>query len=106
MCGLLPEWLRWLFAALAVYRLSQLVVYDDGPWDVLLRFRTWRGVYDFHESGESGNKFLSCPFCVGVWIAGALLIVVLTETMVGDLFLAWWGLAGAQALLEGRNGTG
>lgn len=107
VCGLLPEWLRWLFAALTVFRLSQLVVYDDGPWDVMLRLRTWAGAYDLGENGEpvmTWGKFFACPYCVGVWLAFGVLALVFTVSVAGDMLLAWWGLAGAQALMEGRNG--
>ena len=105
--GLFPEWLRWLFAALAVYRLSQLVALDDGPWDWLLRFRTWAGCYDRGENGEpmtTWGKLFECPYCLAVWFALPVLILVLTASVVGDMLLAWWGLAGAQALMEGRDG--
>ena len=42
----------WALAALAVYRLSQLIAYDEGPGDLLQSFRIWAGCYDRGEDGR------------------------------------------------------
>jgi hypothetical protein len=82
------------------------VAYDEGPRDILLKFRVWAGCYDRGEDGRprsSLGRLMSCPYCLGVWFALGALIVVLTASVVGDVLLAWWGLAGLQAFLEGRT---
>lgn len=105
--SVLPEYVRWVLAAFAVYRLSQLVAEDEGPADLILKIRTWAGCYDRGEDGRprtSLGRLLECPYCLGVWFALAALAVVLVPTLIGDCLLAWWGLAGVQAYLEDNGG--
>lgn len=61
----------FLLASLACWRLTSLLVYEDGPGDVFKKFRAWvvlprlRGLLD-------------CFWCVSVWAAVPLAV------------LAWW----------------
>lgn len=94
-----------LCAALAVYRLAQLVAYDDGPLHVFAylrqdaRGRANTGLWYWQHWAE----LVHCPYCLGVWFALLAALLVAVPTLPGDLLLLWLGLAGAQAYLEGRN---
>ena len=83
-------------AILACYRLSQLFALDQGPYDVFDRLRRFcgkRGVDSlFWASVAEG---LHCPYCLGVWWAMPLAILV-----GGNFILCWLGIAGGQAFLE------
>ncbi len=101
---MVPEWLRWALAALACYRLAQLIALDDGPADWLLRVRDWAGCSRYGEDGRPASslgRLLACPYCLGVWFAAPCAGLALWPTTIGDVFLAVLGLAGAQAALEG-----
>lgn len=50
---------QFCIASLCCYRLTVLFARDAGPREVMKKLR-------------KGNKLLSCPFCVSVWM-GALL---------------------------------
>jgi hypothetical protein len=105
----LPDWSRLLLAAVACYRLAQLVALDDGPGDWLLRFRAWAGAYEYGEDGRartSAGRLVGCPYCVGVWIAAALVLLLVWPSVAGDLFLLWWGIAGVQAAMEDSRNDG
>lgn len=46
---------QFIIASLACYRLTVLLARDAGPWDVFKRLR-------------KVSQFLSCPFCVSIWV--------------------------------------
>lgn len=83
-------------AILACYRLSQLLAIDDGPYNVFLEWRKWLG------RRANGSTFwhnvaemFHCPFCLGVWFAFPLALLI-----DGNFLLLWLGIAGGQAFLE------
>ena len=104
MPWLTPE-VRVLLAALAVYRLAQLLSLDDGPLAVFARVRRWSQAHPAAWGGWrwSVAEWLACPFCQGVWWAAVALPLLVWPTAGGDLFLLWLALAGAQSWLEGRR---
>lgn len=60
---------------LAAWRVSALVSYERGPFDVFLRFREMLG-FKHGDNGEPWSwpetplaKLVSCPWCVGIWAA-------------------------------------
>jgi len=61
-------WLLVLVIALAAYRLSEMLTWDDGPWDVFVRLRQMAGA----GTGRATwlGRLLECPYCSSVWIAG------------------------------------
>lgn len=63
-----------LILGLATWRISSLVVNENGPWDILARFRDLAGVrYDQHSDRYGLNVFanlLVCVWCISPWIAG------------------------------------
>lgn len=70
----IPNWWSFALLGLAAYRVWKLVAEDtilDKPraWFVY-GFRKWRG----NGSAEYVKDFISCPWCLGFWVA-----------------LAWWG---------------
>lgn len=79
-------------AALATYRLARMVASEEGPFGVFTRLR---GACDPDQKTWIGRG-LNCPMCVGFWIAAPLAYLAGERTL-----LAWWGIAGAQALLQG-----
>lgn len=99
---------RLALAVLACYRLGQLVAVDDGPAFVFARLREWADGQARREQ-ELGFKRggwisltdgLHCPFCVGMWAAGLLALLVARPGKVGDFILTALGIAGAQTWLE------
>lgn len=61
--------------ALATYRLARLIAVDEGPFSIFHRLRYWAGAYDLGENGapvSALGRLLSCPHCVGVYVAVAL----------------------------------
>lgn len=73
---------------LAVYGTSTLLVYEDGPWSVLKRFRKSVGAEYIQDTmdgmsrvlircdGSQLGKLFSCRLCCGWWV-GALFTILL-----------------------------
>ena len=88
----MAEWLRILLAVLACYRLAQLIAVDDGPWDIFVRLRSIRiGVL---------HRLFGCPYCLGVWFAALMGLLLCWQNSVGDMVLLILGIAGGQTLLQ------
>lgn len=83
----------WLvvLAVLGSYRLTRLVTFDailDAP-------RSW--VYA--KAPAKVAELIACPFCIGFWIAGAVVGVVWAVNGLPLPILAWFGVAGGSALI-------
>jgi hypothetical protein len=90
---------RLILAALATYRLGQLVAIDDGPTDVFRRLRAWA------ITGWLGG-LVHCPYCVQVYAAVVCGALVLWPSGAGDVVLVILGIAGAAAYLQGPRDAG
>jgi len=82
---------RFALAALAAWRLSHLLAFEDGPGDAVavVRERAGDGVL---------ARLLDCFYCVSVWTAAPLAPAVTRRRR--ELPLAWLALSGAACLLE------
>lgn len=99
----IPLWLRFILAALAVYRLARMLAFEDGPFDVFVSFRTWVGGYDYGVNGQpvsSLGKLVSCPLCIGVWLSFPAMIYVLWSPGDSAVIVAWFAIAGLQVYLQ------
>jgi hypothetical protein len=76
----LTSWLTFVLLALAAFRIYRLIAEDtilDKPRRWLLRMGDWR------EEGDPVPEryrrewaiFLTCPWCLGFWVSGALLTI-------------------------------
>ena len=70
--------------ALALYALSYLLVYEDGPYAILLRFRRWVGV-EYTEDGTRYGKtqvgdMFNCPVCLSIWLSVPIVLIGLVDT--------------------------
>jgi len=86
--------LQFVLLSLAVWRLTALLVYDDGPGDVFVRLR------DF--SDAHGGP-LHCFWCTSFWVGFVASFVVCNGSWY-LLDIPWWlwcwGVAGMAALID------
>ena len=90
----------FVLLTLAIYRLARLIAIDDGPADVLLKLRSLWGAYDYGENGvakSSRGRGLTCPHCVGFWLA---LFFAISAYPWPGLLIYCLALAGAQSFLQ------
>jgi hypothetical protein len=100
--------LRLLESGLATYRLARLLTQEDGPFEVCLRLRVLLGAYDYGDTGEPSSftgKLISCPYCVGIWVALGLMVV--PDCALKRWLVRWVAIAGVQTVLHswGQHGT-
>lgn len=83
--------LKFLLAALATWRVTHLLANEDGPAEIVARFRA--------RLGQSVlGKLLDCFYCLSMWIAAPFALLV--SKQLWDGLLAWLALSGAACLLE------
>jgi|GEM_PF-388992 len=84
-------WIRFVLAALATWRVTHLLASEDGPADVIVRFRARLG------QGLAGS-LMDCFNCLSLWIAAPAALFVSRKPL--DWLLACLALSGAACLLE------
>lgn len=91
--------LRFILAVLAVWRITHLLASEDGPADVIVKFRALLG-------NSLVGRLMDCFNCLSLWIA-APAALFLTRQLV-NWVLVWLAISGASCLLErlGRENTG
>jgi len=87
-------WLRFVLAALAVWRVTHLLSAEDGPADIFVRLRRALGPSFF-------GRLMDCFYCLSLWVA--LPTAFLLSRKPAGIALAWLGLSGAACLLERIN---
>ena len=105
------NWIKFVIYALAVYRLTHLLVFEDGPFDVFDWLRAKAGVYvaivttnppqEQFTADTFLGRLLLCPLCLSVWVAGVAVIAMWLNLVVCDMIASWLALAGVSVLLFG-----
>lgn len=98
---ILSDEIRLALCIFTVYRITELLVIDDGPLFVFQKFRRFLG--RMSNKGYIYNQIaliFNCPFCLGVWISIVFAFLILFPTIPGDIVLIFGGIAGGQCLLE------
>ena|SRR5881396_3616629 len=84
-------WTRFVPAVLATWRITHLLAYEDGPADLIARFRARLG------AGFLGS-LMDCFQCLSLWIAAPFSFFIARRPL--PLVVAWLALSGAACLLE------
>ncbi len=88
-CG--RDALELAIAALAAWRVTHLLAYEDGPADVVANLRVRLG------DGFTG-RLVDCFDCLGIWVAAALVPTLSARRR--RPVVRWLALSGAAGLLE------
>ena len=82
----------WLILGiLCVWRITHLLNAEDGPWDLIVRFRNWLG------EGFWG-ELLDCFYCLSVWIALPMAGLIGQEWV--QRLVLWPALSAGAILIE------
>jgi hypothetical protein len=87
----LSAFMRFVFCALALWRLTHLIVAEDGPWDVIVKLRARLG-------DSQAGRSMDCFYCSSLWLAIPFTFVLATHFL--DWLIFWLSLSGAASLLE------
>jgi hypothetical protein len=83
--------LRLVLAVLATWRVTHLLASEDGPGDIIFRFRTLLG------HGFAG-KLMDCFNCLSLWVAAPMALFVSRRPT--EWFIGWLAISGGACLLE------
>ena len=84
-----PLWL--VLCWLASWRLTTLLCYEAGPFDLVTRLRVGLARIGLH-------RVIRCFHCLSFWISGVLVLIVYERRAAS--ILLWLGVAGAVSLSE------
>ena len=87
-------WLGLALAVLATWRMTHLLVHEDGPWNVITRLRRRAG------DGFWG-QLMDCFYCASLWISAIAALTVARSWWEWALY--WLAISGAACILE-RSG--
>ena len=84
-------WIQFIVAVLATWRVTHLLASEDGPADLIVKFRALLGK-------SLAGKLMDCFQCLSLWIAAPAALFVTRQFL--DWLLVWLALSGAACLLE------
>lgn len=82
--------LEFLISTLAIWRLSYLFSQEDGPFDVVIKFRKLLGHGFF-------GSLLDCFYCLSLWISIPFAVLLTNEWLNG--IIIWLALSGGACIL-------
>jgi hypothetical protein len=82
---------RLVLAVVATWRLTHLLASEDGPLDLLVRFRSRLGK-------SLPGRLMDCFNCLSLWIAIPAALFVSRDPLVW--LFSWLGVSGGACLLE------
>jgi hypothetical protein len=83
--------MRFALAVLATWRVTHLLASEDGPADILVRFRALLGRSIF-------GKLMDCFNCLSLWVAALAALFVSRRPL--EWLFCWLALSGGACLLE------
>jgi hypothetical protein len=84
-------WTKFVLAVLATWRVTHLLASEDGPADLIVRFRARLG-------RSFAGSLMDCFNCLSFWIAAPAALFVSRKPL--DWLFTWLALSGAACLLE------
>lgn len=82
---------KFVVAVLATWRVTHLLAKEDGPADIIYRFR-------FRLGQSFAGKLMDCFNCMSLWVAAPVALFV--STRIAECCVSWLALSGAACLLE------
>jgi hypothetical protein len=84
-------WFRLVLAVLATWRVTHLLASEDGPADLIVRFRALLG-------RTIVGKLMDCFNCLSLWVAALGALFVSRRPL--EWLFCWLALSGGACLLE------
>jgi hypothetical protein len=82
----------WLVVAvLATWRVTHLLASEDGPGDIIFRFRRLLGQ-------SPAGKLMDCFNCLSLWVAAPMALFVFRQPT--EWLMSWLAISGGACLLE------
>jgi len=87
--------LAFATSVLACWRVSHLVAFEEGPFDVVLRVRARAG-------SSTWGRLMDCPYCVSIWAAAPLAVWMVRRSglAAADAIPVWLAISGGASAIE------
>jgi len=82
---------KYLVLLVAVWRVTHLISAEDGPFDLIIRFRRLLGTSFL-------GKLMDCFYCLSIWVG--VLCSIFAATNVAEIIALALYYSGASILLE------
>ncbi len=82
----------FLIRVLATYRLSHMIVDEQGPFDLAMNFRTY--IYNAPSTPKWVKAGFACVLCVSFWVSFPI-TAVKKGLKWHEFIIEWLGVAGA-----------
>src|SRR5262249_30271744 len=82
---------RFVLAVLATWRVTHLLASEDGPGDIIFRFRRVLGP-------SLAGTLMDCFNCLSLWVAAPMALFVSRQPT--EWIMSWLALSGGACLLE------
>lgn len=110
-------WMWLALASLATFRVSEMIVREDGPFGIFQRVRIWTGMSDYDIDGnpyKGANQFqvliggiTSCVYCAGIWVSALATLLFFTnygtQLPLPFYVVFWVATAGSQYAMSLLN---
>jgi Protein of unknown function (DUF1360) len=83
--------LRFVLVLLCVWRVTHLLVFEDGPWDAVIRLRK-------HLGSSVLGQAMDCFYCCSLWVAAPFALLSAASPLEG--LLVWLASSGGACVLE------
>jgi Protein of unknown function (DUF1360) len=94
-----------VIGGLAAYRLTEMVVFDNGPFDFLMEMRGWLVRAKHNEPiRRMIGAALGCVYCAGLWMSLFVAILFYFRNPYADLFVVFMAISGLQSILSTKAG--
>jgi hypothetical protein len=87
----MTDLVKYGILVVVVWRVTHLISMEDGPFDLVFKFRKWLGNSFF-------GKLMDCFYCLSIWI-GLLVALYAGNTTIEIIMLCLY-YSGASILLE------
>lgn len=83
--------LKFVLAVLATWRVTHLLAHEDGPADLIVKFRALLG-------HSLAGQLMDCFYCLSLWIAAPAALFVSLKPL--EWLMSWLALSGGACLLD------
>lgn len=85
------DFFGFFLVVLAVWRITHLFSYEDGPYNLVIKFRMQLGQSFF-------GSLLDCFYCLSIWVS--LPFAIWKVNSISEFLLYWLALSGASCIIQ------
>ena len=100
-------YVRFILSVLATYRLSEMLVKDDGPFLLIAHLRSFvirksadEQKYSNGYAWQSAEELFNCAHCMGVWVAAFFSLLLGWNSRLGNIIILILSMAGLQSFIQ------